>query len=270
MTVPCTVKLPIFEGPLDLLLHLIKCNEVQVTDIPIATITDQYLAMLDELPELNLDGAGEYLVMAATLVFIKSRMLLPTAEDEEPEEDPRAELAQQLVEYQRFREVAVALGDRPVLARDVFAAPGEAVEGAAPGEAPPVRDASLGDLLTALREVLKRLKPPDVHEVGGPEFTVREAVEEILARFTLAGEVEFTSLFVADGHRSTVIVTFLALLELIRLRVVFARQRERFGPIVVGLAVDSVAEAARRVVELGKPHVGRGGEAHDGAGSPEH
>ena len=99
MTAPCTVSLPMFEGPLDLLLHLIKKNEVQITDIPIATITDQYLAMLDELPELNLDGAGEYLVMAATLTYIKSRMLLPTPpEDDEAIDDPRAELVQQLVE----------------------------------------------------------------------------------------------------------------------------------------------------------------------------
>ena len=122
MTAPCTVKLAIFEGPLDLLLHLIKRNEVQVTDIPISAITDQYLALLEELPELNLDGAGEYLVMAATLQYIKSRMLLPAAEDEEGvEEDPRAELVQQLLEYQRFREAAVGLGERPRLARDVFA-----------------------------------------------------------------------------------------------------------------------------------------------------
>src|SRR5262245_32799784 len=100
MTTPCTVSLPMFEGPLDLLLHLIKKNEVQITDIPIATITDQYLALLEELPELNLDGAGEYLVMAATLTYIKSRMLLPAApDDEEDAEDPRTELVQQLVEY---------------------------------------------------------------------------------------------------------------------------------------------------------------------------
>jgi segregation and condensation protein A len=263
------VKLPIFEGPLDLLLHLIKRNEVSVTDIPIATITDQYLAMLEELPELNLDGAGEYLVMAATLVFIKSRILLPATEDDEPEEDPRAELVQQLVEYQRFREVAVALGERPVLARDVFAAPGEPVDPPAPGEGPPVRDASLGDLLTALRDVLKRLKPPLVHEVGRQEFTVREAVEDILARFALAEEVEFASLFAADVDRSAVIVTFLALLELIRLRVVRARQPERFGPIVVGLAVGSVEEAARRIIDLGELEVVRGGGVHDGAGIPE-
>src|SRR5215468_1542430 len=126
MSVPCRVKLEVFEGPLDLLLHLIKKNEVQITDIPIASITDQYLALLEELPELNLDGAGEYLVMAATLTYIKSRMLLPAApDDEEPIEDPRAELVQQLVEYQRFREVAVALGERSVLHRDVFPGAGE-------------------------------------------------------------------------------------------------------------------------------------------------
>ena len=148
MSGPCTVHLPIFEGPLDLLLHLIKKNEVQITDIPIATITDQYLAMLEELPELNLDGAGEYLVMAATLMVIKSRMLLPAAvDDDELEEDPRAELVQQLVEYQRFREVAVSLGERNVLSRDVFAGSGEAPEAAPSDETPTVRDASLGDLL---------------------------------------------------------------------------------------------------------------------------
>src|SRR5881409_952355 len=131
---PCTVSLPIFVGPLDLLLHLIKRSEVEITDIPIATITDQYLATLDELPELNLDGAGEYLVMAATLVYIKSRTLLPTAEDEEAEEDPRTELVQQLLEYQRYREVAVALGDRPLLRREVFAPPGEPPPPPGPGE----------------------------------------------------------------------------------------------------------------------------------------
>jgi segregation and condensation protein A len=269
VTTACTVRLPIFEGPLDLLLHLIKKNEVQVIDIPIATITDQYLAMLEELPELNLDGAGEYLVMAATLTFIKSRMLLPVTEDDEPEEDPRAELVQQLVEYQRYREVAVALNDRPVLARDVFVAPGEPVDPPAVDETPTVRDATLGDLLTALRDVLKRLRPPHVHEVGRQEFTVRAAVEEILSRFALATEVEFAELFAPEAQRAEVIVTFLALLELIRLRVVRARQPDPFGPIVLGLAVDSVDEAARRVVDLADVEVVRGGEGHDGHGSPE-
>jgi len=252
MSTACTVSLPMFEGPLDLLLHLIKKSEVQITDIPIASITDQYLAMLDELPELNLDGAGEYLVMAATLTYIKSRMLLPTPpEDEEAAEDPRAELVQQLVEYQRFREVAVALGERNVLGRDVFPGAGEKPEAGPPDEErPAVRDASIGDLLDALRDVLKRIRPPRAHEVRTETLSIHECVVRILARFALGETVEFASLFAADAHRAEVIVTFLALLELIRLRVVRARQPERFGSIVLELAVESVEVATERVRDL--------------------
>ena len=254
MNVPCTVSLPIFEGPLDLLLHLIKRSEVEITDIPIATITDQYLAMLDELPELNLDGAGEYLVMAATLVYIKSRTLLPTVEDEDVEEDPRAELVQQLLEYQRYREVAVTLGERALLRREVFAHPGEPPAPAPPGEpAPlPVREASLGDLLEALREVLRRVRPPVPHEVAGETISVRACVERILAEFIHARALEFGQLFGAGADRATVIVTFLALLELIRLRIVRARQPERFGPIMLELGVETVEEATERVRDMGE------------------
>jgi len=264
VSTPCTVRLPIFEGPLDLLLHLIKRNEVQVTDIPIAAITDQYLAMLEELPELNLDGAGEYLVMAATLTYIKSRMLLPApAADDEPEEDPRAELVQQLVEYQRYREVAVALGDRNVLARDVFAGGGEPPEPGAPGEGPSVREASLADLLDALRDVLGRIRPPHAHEVAREPVSIRACVSHILAQFALAAHVDFASLFAPGSHRAEVIGTFLALLELIRLRVVRARQTERFGTIALELAVDTIEEAAFRVRDLGEPQEWRGGEEED-------
>jgi segregation and condensation protein A len=266
MTMGCTVRLPIFEGPLDLLLHLIKRNEVQIVDIPIATITDQYLAMLEELPELNLDGAGEFLVMAATLTYIKSRMLLPSAEDDEPEEDPRAELVQQLVEYQRYREVAVALGERPVLERDVFASRGEPAPPAVDGEEPPVRDASLGELLDALRTVLTRLKPPPSHDVRPEGITVRQCVERILAHFALGDEVEFMSLFAAGAHRADVIVTFLALLELIRLRVIRARQPEQFGIITLELAAGTIEEATLRVRDLGDVEEWRGGQ-HHGDGS---
>jgi segregation and condensation protein A len=275
VSAPCTVKLPIFEGPLDLLLHLIKRNEVSVTDIPIATITDQYLALLDELPELNLDGAGEYLVMAATLIYIKSRMLLPAEEDEEDvEEDPRAQLVQQLLEYERFREVAVALGERQVLGRDVFAGAGE-VGGPGPeGETVrPVREAGLGDLLTALRDVLQRRRAPSAHEVASESFSIRVAVEHILARFQAASEVAFASLFADSSARAWIITTFLALLELIRVGVVSARQPERFGPIMLALAVESLEEASERVRDVGdagEPAVevadGGGGEAADGHG----
>ena len=278
-TVPCTVRLPMFEGPLDLLLHLIKRNEVQVTDIPIATITDQYLVTLEQFPELNLDGAGEYLVMAATLTYIKSRLLLPGIDEDEPEEDPRRELVQQLVEYQRFREVAVALGERPLLARDVFAAPGEAAPPPAPGEAapPPVREATLGDLLVALRAVLQRLTPPAEHEVPREEYTVQGAVAAVLGRFASTSTVEFDTLFPAAAARGQVIVTFLALLELIRLQVVRAVQPARFGPISLALAVATLAEAGERVRDLTdqymetgvppSPHGGGGGEVEDADGS---
>jgi segregation and condensation protein A len=250
MRVPCTVKLELFEGPLDLLLHLIKRNEVSITDIPIAAITDQYLALLNDLPELNLDTAGEYLVMAATLMHIKSRMLLPLDEDgeEDENEDPRAALVQQLLEYQRYREVAEGLASRLVLERDVFAPPGEPLP---PGtmandEDLPVRDASLGDLLDALRGVLARLRRPGPHEVATARITVAMAVERVLARFALATRIEFAELFDADTTRAEVIVTFLALLEMIRLRVLRARQQERFGPIGLELAAGDLAEAAER------------------------
>jgi segregation and condensation protein A len=261
MTAPCTVSLPMFEGPLDLLLHLIKKNEVKITDIPIATITDQYLALLEEMPELNLDGAGEYLVMAATLTYIKSRMLLPAPpDDEEAAEDPRAELVQQLVEYQRFREVAVALGERSVLNRDVFVGGGEVPEPGLPGEEPlAVRDASLGDLLDALRDVLRRLRPPPAHEVRPEALSIEECVARILAHFALGETVAFGSLFAPEAHRAEVIITFLALLELIRLRVLRARQPEQFGEIVLELAVDSLEVAAERVRDLGHLEEWRGG-----------
>src|SRR5439155_237005 len=168
--------------------------------IPIATITDQYLAMLEELPELNLDGAGEYLVMAATLMYIKSRMLLPgTGEDLEAEEDPRAELVQQLVEYQRFREVAVALGERKVLSRDVFAGPGEPMVPGADHDAP-VRDASLADLLDALRDVLERIRPPRAHDIEREGLSIRECVARILAGFVFGPRREFESLLFAAGR----------------------------------------------------------------------
>jgi segregation and condensation protein A len=252
---PCTVKLDVFEGPLDLLLHLIKKNEVQITDIPIATITDQYLAMLEELPELNLDGAGEYLVMAATLMYIKSRLLLPADPDDdaETEADPRAELVQQLLEYQRYREAAADLGARRILERDVFAPPGESEPSADPADdRPRVRDASLADLLDALRQVLARRRPPAEHTIFTPGLSVAQCVERILNRFVLGTSVEFAEVFSPEADRREVIVTFLALLELIRLKVVRAVQHDRFGPIQLDLAVADLAEGRERARTMGQ------------------
>jgi segregation and condensation protein A len=238
-------QLAIFEGPLDLLLHLIKKNEVDIYDIPIATITDQYLAYLDLLEQLNLDLAGEYLVMAATLTQIKSRMLLPPVEGEEEEdEDPRLELVQQLEEYQRFRAAAGQLGDRDILDRDVFRRSPEAPEG---DEAPaPLREMSLADLVDALREVLKRLPEDQAHEIVGERISIRERIPAILDRLR-SGAVEFTELFAGDPSRREVVATFLALLELVRMRVVRASQSERFGPIVLALAVPSDASVSLEI-----------------------
>ena len=247
MTTGCTIKLDVFEGPLDLLLHLIKRNEVQITDIPIALITDQYLATLEQFQELNLDGAGEYLVMAATLMLIKSRLLLPAEPGAEgdSDEDPRAELVQQLLEYQRYREAAERLVERAVLERDVFRGGGERLErGTIEADGPPVRDASLGDLLAALREVLARAKAPVPHEIFRPGISVGECAQRILARFALGDSIEFADLFQVGAERDEIIVTFLALLELIRLRAVRAGQAERFGRITVSLATATLAEAA--------------------------
>jgi len=269
MNNPCTVKLDLFEGPLDLLLHLIKKSEVEITDIPIAAITDQYLALIDGVTGLNLDNAGEYLVMAATLTFIKSRMLLPGSpgDEDDVEGDPRTELVQQLLEYQRFREAANHLVSRPLLSRDVFAGVGERVAAASgDDEAPLVRDATLGDLLEALRGVLERTAKPPPHEILRPMRSVGECVHMILARFTLADRVEFTELFEPDVTRGDVIVTFLALLELVRLHVILARQDEQFGAIVLALGVSSIAEAAERARDVSQFDTWRGGgEGHEHA-----
>jgi segregation and condensation protein A len=230
------VKLDAFEGPLDLLLHLVKKNEVEVTSIPITTITDQYLAYLDLLHELNLDIAGEYLVMAATLLHIKSRMLLPGEEQEEEEgEDPRAQLVQQLLEYQRYREAAEELARREMLERDVFARPPTAEEGEDREEI--LLNVSLGDLLDALQEVLKQTAMDATHAVVLEEVSLTECLCAVVDKLRVAGEMVFSDLFSQHTSRLRILVTFLALLELVRTRMVRVQQEELFAPICISLAV---------------------------------
>ena len=236
-------RLDVFEGPLDLLLHLIKKNEVEIYDIPIATITEQYLSYLQFLEELNLDLAGEYLVMAATLMQIKSRMLLPKEEGEEDEEDedPRAELVAQLEEYRRFREAAAHLADRDVLERDVFRRPPERPEEG--GGPPPLREMTIGDLVDALREVLKRLPSDAEHEVVHKRVAIRDVMRSIVDRLR-GGDVAFGDLFEEATTRREMVTAFLALLELVKRRLVRALQAERFGPIQLSLAVPRDAEVS--------------------------
>jgi len=237
------VKLEVFEGPLDLLLHLIKKEEVEITDIPIASITAQYLAYIDLMQDLNLDLAGEFLVMASTLTLIKSRMLLPdeAASEDENEEDPRADLVRQLLEYQRYREAAATLADRPQLNRDVFVRePSLDDDGAAP-EPPPIR-ITVWDLIDAYRRVLDRARPASVHEVRLERVSLRERIEFVLARLSVARRMDFESLFPEEATRLEIIVTFLAMLELMKMHAIHAEQGEQFGSIVIALAVEDVSE----------------------------
>ena len=230
------VQLEIFEGPLDLLLHLIKKNEVSIADIPIATITEQYLSTLELMQGLNLDVAGEFLVMAATLIHIKSRMLLPPGEDEDEEEeegDPREELIRRLLEYQRFKEAAEELERRELLSRDVFVRRSEAPEEA---ETVGFESLSLFDLLSALRHVLERFPEERIHEVTLDTISVREKMSFLLDELRRRGKVIFQSLFETATSRLEVVVTFLAMLELVKIRAIRVWQEERIGPVVIELA----------------------------------
>jgi len=216
-----SVKLPIFEGPLDLLLHLIRMNEVEVTDIPVARIAEQYIEYIELMRELNLDVAGEYLVMAATLAFIKSRMLLPPDPREEDGEvvDPRAELVARLMEYQRFKEVAGELGERPLLGRDVFEAHGQPPEPVPEGE----REIEVGlfQLVEAFQAALKRSGPSGAaHEIESEPITVRERMLAVMHRLETRESCEFEELVddaVDEMARPIIVTTFLAILELTRL-----------------------------------------------------
>ncbi len=240
------VQLEIFEGPLDLLLHLIKKNEVSITDIPIATITEQYLATLELLQSLNLDVAGEFLVMAATLIHIKSRMLLPAEPDAEEDEDggdARQELMRRLLEYQRFKDAAEQLQERDMLTRDVFIRAAPSTE-----EAPVAgfREVSIFELLSALREVIDRLPKADAHEVTLEKITVREKMTLLLDILRSQGKVQFGSLFTEVKTRFEVVVTFLAMLELVKLRTLRIFQEMANGPIFIETAVE-VEQATEKV-----------------------
>jgi segregation and condensation protein A len=217
------VKLPVFEGPLDLLLHLIRQNEVEITDIPIALVAEQYLEYLELMRELQLDVAAEYLVMAATLALIKSRMLLPpSGEGEEAEEvDPRAELVARLLEYQRYKEVAEELAKRRLLGRDVFEVRGAEPE--PPPEAERELDVDLFQLLRAFKELLEAARGPatGVHEVEVETVTVRERMLAVMETLERAPSLEFQEIFRMEGggvpSRAVLVATFLAILELARL-----------------------------------------------------
>lgn len=230
------VELEIFEGPLDLLLHLIKKNEVSITDIPIATITEQYMATLELMQSLNLDVAGEFLVMAATLIHIKSRTLLPPGDNEEDDEegsDSREQLMRQLLEYQRFKEAAEELERREILKRDVFARSPELPETT---ETVGFEEVSLFDLLAALRRVLERFPKEDIHEVTLERISLREKMKSLLEELHQKGRIVFQYFFENAATRLEIVVAFLAMLELVRIRAIRISQEGRTSPIVLELS----------------------------------
>jgi segregation and condensation protein A len=226
------IKLEIFEGPLDLLLHLIKKNELDIYDIPIALITKQYMGYLDLMKNLNLDIAGEFLVMASTLTLIKSRMLLPTTEtgDEEDEgEDPRAELIQNLLEYQKFKDLASELYEKELAQREIFTREGVDRELFSTDEI--WIDATIFDLLNALKELLESAPGDVTDEIFVDEITVSEKINHILEKLEENEFVQFESLFSGFTTKIEIIVTFLALLELIKMRMIRVQQTSHFGAI---------------------------------------
>lgn len=253
------VKVDIFEGPLDLLLYLIKENEADIFDIPIAQITDQYLAFLRIMEDLNVEIAADFIVMAATLLVIKSKMLLPPEEEpeegeEEPGEDPRAELARRLAEYRRYKEAAEKLKSAGDLRSLMFSRPseGEQEEGQRVTEILLMRDVSLFDLLGAFREVLQRVTERPGSTIRRDPVTVEDKIREISRRLRGTPEgLSFHQLCDTCETRLEVICIFLALLELVRRGRIAVVQQQSFGPILIRERV--AASSARRRSPASQP-----------------
>lgn len=231
---PYSIKVPAFEGPLDLLLHLIKQNKVDIYDIPITLITKQYLDYIEIMKELNLEIASEFLVMAATLIYIKSRMLLPPDETIEPEnpEDPRAGLVQRLLEYQAFKEVSVPLRLMEEVWANVFSRPPFDKNEVSMEPELYLFEVNLFDLMGALKKMLGKI-PPEAMRITRETLTVKDRIALVLERLENEQTVRFDSLFDGAGTRLQIIVTFLALLEILRLGLGRVYQDKDFGAIWV-------------------------------------
>jgi len=234
--------LDIFEGPLDLLLYLIRKNEIDIYNIPIALITEQYLEYLEMMRSLNLDLAGEYLVLASTLIHIKSKLLLPPDEsegEEEEGEDPRAELVQQLLEYQIFKEAALRLENRPLLERDVFTrgAPGEAPS-AAEEEGEAMMEVGVFELVAAFRRIVAGFDRPEELEIDAEKMSLADRINEIMEMLSEKQQMTFVELIGDRTDRRRIVYTFLAILELMKLRMIRAYQSGPFGAIRLFLAVE--------------------------------
>ena len=227
-----TVKLQKFEGPLDLLLFLIRKHEVDIYDIPIAEITTQYLEYIEIMKALDLEVASEYILMAATLMRIKAAMLLPRPELEEEEEDPRKEIIEKLLEYQKFKEVASSLAEledkqRDYYPRSYFSFEGNGFE----EESHSSENVSLYDLIACFKEVLKKTTDKSYHDILETEISIEEQVDYLLDQIEMKRQVLFIDLISSFTNRILIVATFLAVLELMKRKIIVVRQSSPFGEI---------------------------------------
>ncbi len=230
------IHLDNFEGPLDLLLHLIKTHEMDIYDIPMVEITEQYLGIIDQMKQLDLDVAGEFLLVAATLIHIKSRLLLPLNEElvEEEEEDPRAELVRRLLEYQRYKAAALSLERLPQIARDLFVNHFLASEIPA-DEADDEVAVGIYQLAEAFHRLLKSAPTEVFHEVIREPLSVAEYVQKLIERLADGTRRTFREMFPQAPQRAELVVTFLAMLELVKMRRVKLEQAGEFSEIWLSL-----------------------------------
>jgi segregation and condensation protein A len=226
-----SVKLDVFEGPLNLLLFLIKRDEIDIYDIPIAHITKQYLEYIELMKVLNLEVAGEFIVMAATLIRIKAKMLLPRTVDEEEEEDPREELVQALLEYRKCKEAAYVLKEKEEEQSNWFPRTDPDLSGLPKEEI--LVEASLYDLMSAFKKILDSHPKETFHTINYPKVTIEERIEYVLNYLAQKDGVVFTELFMDSPVKLVMVVTFMAILELIRLEKIYIRQTRHFSEIWV-------------------------------------
>lgn len=230
---PYRVKLErIFEGPMDLLVHLIRKNEVNIYDIPIALITDQYLAYLEWMKAMNIDLAGDFLLMAATLTQVKSKLLLPVHDGEAEEEDPRLEIARPLAEYMQIKSAARLLAERDLLGEDTFTRSPKAQDIPPPGEDGLIH-VGLFELIDAFQRIMANLSPDQRLDLTTDRISVKDRINEIVDMLEKRGDMAFEELFAAAPSRSDLIVTFLAILEMVKVALIRVFQHSPSGQIRV-------------------------------------
>ncbi|MBL8954116.1 MAG: segregation/condensation protein A [Myxococcaceae bacterium] len=250
------LTLPNFEGPLDLLLHLIREHKIDIFDIPIALITEKYIEHLTRMREINLDIAGEFLVMASTLLHLKSRMLLPREQQpegqtdaEETQLDPRAELVRRLLEYQKYKEAAEQLAGNDLLDRDVFPRRVRVDKLPLDPEEVGFQEISVFKLIEALDRVLKALEPKFQHEIVRDRLSLSDAIHKLADKLKSGQRTSFVSLFEGHRTRSQVIITFLAVLEMAKLRLIRVFQGDDEGDLFVAARGDALVGLGEKTSE---------------------